>query len=190
MAAPYGMTRLLGAFRRFEHAVFQWMGLHPPPGFQAELVYDIQPVENHVNNQQSSTKSILQDIFDSILLAVPKSRRTAEKNRTRKMSMKGHYEYAVPKNNIIACLECGNWHEKETICGHCYQTVKTETEEMQKAMGLDALKYDAPRSEVVFLYDGEEQERPKYNGKYIVEMKKQRPEWFSKNLMTKAHNSK
>ena len=35
---------------------------------------------------------------------------------TRRMQMAGHFEYAVPRNDIVADLDTGRWKEKGTIC--------------------------------------------------------------------------
>lgn len=52
----------------------------------------------------------------------------------------------------------------------------------------EELRLDPVDKEVVVLYDGENGEQSKefWNGKRIVEMKKPRPVWFSKNLMQKS----
>ena len=52
---------------------------------------------------------------------------------------------------------------------------------MREALG-ETMRYTADQKEVTFLYDGENDDRPKHNGKYIVEMKKPRPSWFPKIL--------
>ena len=46
--------------------------------------------------------------------------------------------------------------------------------------------YNHPQKEIAFIYEGKQDDRQKYNGKYIVEVPKKRPDWFPKNLMTKA----
>ena len=65
--------------------------------------------------------------------------------------------------------------------------MREETEEMKAKMDPDVHLYNVPHTEVVYLYKGEESDRPKYKGKYIVEMEKPRPEWFPKNLLTRGH---
>lgn len=77
----------------------------------------------HHNHDQLGS-SILESIFDSRLWAVPKSRRSLERRMTRRMGGLKHFEtYGRPKNNIVACLECGHWHEKHTICGKLKQHI-------------------------------------------------------------------
>ena len=56
-----------------------------------------------------------------------------------------------------------------------------ETKEMQEKMG-DVLKFDAPRSEMEFIY---ENEKPT-DGTYVVKMNKPRPSWFPRSLLDKT----
>ena len=57
---------------------------------------------------------------------------------------------------------------------------------MRSAMGEEDYYYNHPRSEVEYLYQDDDKNAPKYQGKYIVEMKKSRPDWFPANLKTKV----
>lgn len=57
---------------------------------------------------------------------------------------------------------------------------------MQEAIQ-NELKLDPVDKEVIVLYDGEKDKPSElWNGKRIVEMKKPRPLWFSKNLTEKS----
>lgn len=51
---------------------------------------------------------------------------------------------------------------------------------IQNKLGLEPIE-----KEVVVLYDGEKDEKPKefFESKRIVEIPKERPSWFSKNLL-------
>lgn len=65
--------------------------------------------------------------------------------------------------------------------------MRKETDEMRAAMNKDDRDYNAPHTEVVYVYKGEEErDREMLKGKYVVEVDKPRPEWFSKFLLTKA----
>lgn len=66
----------------------------------------------------------------------------------------------------------------------CYKKVIDETKAMQEAIQAE-LKLEPVEKEVVVLYEGEKGGKPEefFEGKRIVEMKKQRPPWFSKNLL-------
>lgn len=70
---------------------------------------------------------------------------------------------------------------------HCYETVRTETEQMQAKIQ-SQLGLQPVEQEVIVLYEGERGEQPQefWQGKRIVEMPKARPAWFSKNLLQKT----
>ena len=72
------------------------------------------------------------------------------------------------------------------LSGNCYSLVREETEAMRQAMGVDTYRYDHPRTEVAYVYEGEDKIAPMYKGKCLVEMKKKRPAWFPPHLMTKV----
>lgn len=59
---------------------------------------------------------------------------------------------------------------------------------MRKAMGYDTYRYDHPTQEVAYLYKGEEnvKDLPMYKGRYLVEINRERPSWFSKDLLKKV----
>lgn len=54
-------------------------------------------------------------------------------------------------------------------------------------MDPDTRLYNTPQSEVVYIYKGEAENKTLFDGKFVVEMDKPRPEWFPKNLLTKGH---
>ena len=56
---------------------------------------------------------------------------------------------------------------------------------MQQTMNEDDRLYNAPQTEVVYIYEGEESLREKHKEKYIVDMDKPRPEWWPKHLLAK-----
>lgn len=70
------------------------------------------------------------------------------------------------------------------ILATCYKKVIDETKEMQDAIQ-NELKLEPVEKEVLVLYDGEKEGKSQefFEGKRIVEMKKTRPAWFSKNLL-------
>lgn len=59
-----------------------------------------------------------------------------------------------------------------------------ETKAMQDKIQ-ETLKLEPVEKEIIVVYDGEKDEKPAeyWEGKRIVEMKKARPNWFSKNLL-------
>ncbi|CAH0553205.1 unnamed protein product [Brassicogethes aeneus] len=132
--------------------------------------------------------SIKDIIGDGLLWAVPKHRRSLEKRLKRKF---GHPDYnlkiLLPNNNIRTCTKCGDDHEAGVLCPTCYKKVIDETKEMQDAIQTE-LKLDPVEKEVVVLYDGEKGEKPEefWEGKRVVELKRERPAWFSKNLLQQS----
>lgn len=92
-----------------------------------------------------------------------------------------------PKKFLIPCSTCGNHHENGFLCPHCYDKVRKETELIKEQIQ-EKLKLDPVENDVVVLYDGEKGEHASefWEGKRIVEMKKPRPTWFSKNLLQKS----
>jgi len=90
----------------------------------------------------------------------------------------------LPKSTLRVCNTCGDDHEVGVLCPTCYKKVIDETKEMQAKIQ-EELKLEPVEKEVVVVYDGEKDIKPAeyFEGKRIVEMKKPRPEWFSKNLL-------
>ncbi|XP_013786713.1 39S ribosomal protein L32, mitochondrial-like [Limulus polyphemus] len=144
------------------------------------------PSQIQNNRNSSSNASVFEDIFgNGFLWAVPRSRRSIEKRLTRKM---GQNKMLVPKKNILICNECGHFHEAHTICGNCYEKVKQETqllqEEIQKELSLEPVE-----KEVVIVYQKEPKDYLKVQGKRIVEIPRERPSWFSKNILEKTYST-
>lgn len=160
-------------------------------------------------NTSKKTEFSLKDIIgDGFLWAVPKHRRTLERRHKRKY---GSPEYVLkilqPKTNIKTCDTCGDDHEVGVLCrkcnnsfyfyiffnlkiffkATCYKKVIDETKAMQEAIQ-NELKFEPVEKEVVVLYEGEKDGKPDefWEGKRIVEIKKERPSWFSQNLLQKT----
>lgn len=68
--------------------------------------------------------------------------------------------------------------------GNCYEQVKQETDLMQEAITKE-LKLDPIDKEVAIVYEDDPKDEKLFEGKRIVEMQKERPQWFSKNLLVK-----
>ncbi|RWS11593.1 39S ribosomal protein L32-like protein [Dinothrombium tinctorium] len=160
--------------------VFAWNVLLP---------FDERELQNDESREERSedSKSILDSIFDGFLYGVPKGRRSLERRLKRKFGAENWGPEARkmlrPKNNLITCETCGHFHEVQYICWNCYQRVKQETEVVQKVIQ-DSFKLDAVEEDVVVRYKNDEKE--KITNKRIVEIEKQRPAWFSSNLLSKT----
>nr|NP_001298805.1 39S ribosomal protein L32, mitochondrial [Papilio xuthus]BAM18400.1 mitochondrial ribosomal protein L32 [Papilio xuthus] len=173
---------MLNVLKTIERNVLHMFG-HPPRELALVQIYEKQPTH------PKKSFSIKDIVGDGFLLAVPKFRRTIEKRLKRKY---GYPEYVwkmlVPKTNIKVCNECGHHHERGRLCEHCYKKVEIETKEIQAKIQ-EKLGNSPIEKDVIVLYEGENPpDTPKefWNGKRIVEMKKERPQWFSKNLLQKS----
>lgn len=141
----------------------------------------------------SSTPSTQSLLPDTSILLTQKHRSTIERRRIRRHSdlpMSLMIKYGTPRQDLHQCLECGTWHEKKTICGKCYDRIRQETEEMKKSFpNQDEFRYNYPPEEIVYVYKNDPPVSPEPN-KRIVEMPRERPSWFSKNLIPKINTSK
>lgn len=150
----------------------------PPEAYCLALV--------NVENRSKAPRWSLKDIIgDGFLWAVPKSRRSIEKRLKRKFGTPEYIDKLLrPKKNLRVCNVCGDDHEVGVLCPTCYKKVIDETKLMQDKIQ-EELKLSPVEKEVVVLYDGEKDEKPAefWEGKRIVEMQKERPSWFSKNLL-------
>ena len=101
------------------------------------------------------------------------------------MPNNGITKYCTPKTNLLACLDCGDYHEVGTICGSCYAKVKAETKALQDQMfASDEFQYQHPAKEVAFVYDTDEGTRERLD-RAVIKVSRKRPDWFSDSLLTK-----
>ncbi|ELU13494.1 hypothetical protein CAPTEDRAFT_228646 [Capitella teleta] len=154
-------------------------GLHPA------LALDVAAPPSF--KQQPSKPFSLNDLFaDNIFwAAVPKKRRSYAKKWTRRFGPDKIRKFMTPRINLVSCLECGTWHERHSICGSCYEKVREETKAMQSSMNPEEFHYNHPRSEVAYVFHGEDAND--HPDKYIVEVDKPRPDWWPKHMLTKGH---
>ena len=129
---------------------------------------------------------------DMTILLTQKHRATIERRRIRRHSdlpMSLMIKYGTPRQDLHQCLECGTWHEKKTICGHCYDRIRKETQAMKDAYpNKDEFNHDHPQQEIVYVYKNDQKNSDPT--KRIVEIPRERPTWFSKNLIPKINTSK
>ncbi|CAK1546147.1 unnamed protein product [Leptosia nina] len=177
---PGVRRNVIDLLKNIERNIFNFFS-HPP----REIAYACVN-EKQIQHQKFSIKDIVGDGF---LLAVPKFRRTVEKRWKRKFgSPEYQWKMLVPRTNIKVCHECGHYHERGRLCGNCYKKVEAETKEIQDKI-VEKLANKPIENEVIVLYDGEnlpDQPKEFWQGKRIIEMKKERPQFFSKNLLQKT----
>jgi len=172
--------------QRFESVLPTLLGRHPfPPGSLGIL-----HVESSNSTSSSSPQpfSIKDFIGDGFLWAVPKHRRTIEQRMQRKYGSPHYVMKILQKKTFLrVCDTCGNHREKGTLCPHCYDKVRKETESIKDKI-MEKLHLQPIDKEVVILYDGEKVDPSEefWKGKRIVEMEKPRPMWFSKNLLQRT----
>ncbi|XP_075971757.1 mitochondrial ribosomal protein L32 [Anticarsia gemmatalis] len=177
------INQVLQLLRNVERNLFHNVFGGPPRELALAYVHEKSP-------SASPSKFSIKDIIgDGILLAVPKFRRTIERRWKRKYGSPDYeLKTIVPKTNIKVCQDCGHHHEKGRLCENCYTKIKKETEEIQAKI-TEKLGINPVEQDVVVLYQGEtlpDQPKEFWKGKRIIEMKKERPQWFSKNLLQKT----
>ncbi|CAF1016893.1 unnamed protein product [Brachionus calyciflorus] len=136
----------------------------------------------------------IKDILDKgfVWCPTPKHRTSAEKKLTKKfLPLPNNFitKYSRPKTNIITCLECGNHHERGTLCGKCYEKVKIETQKVHEEMFKNEnFKKSHPAKEVKFLYEDDSRENLDQitKNELFVEIPNKRPSWFTSDLVTKV----
>lgn len=174
------------ALSNLENYIGVLLGRRYPP--DAYCIATANSVPTTWPTNTSKTFSLEDLMNDAILWAVPKRRRTIERRLMRKFGVKDQiWKMIGPKKNLIMCNTCGTHHESGFLCPACYKKVQEETKQMQDAIQAE-LGLSPIEKEVVVLYDGEKEGFTEefYEGKRIVEMKKVRPAWFSKNLLQKT----
>ncbi|XP_037076915.1 39S ribosomal protein L32, mitochondrial-like, partial [Pollicipes pollicipes] len=131
---------------------------------------------------------------DGLLWAVPKHRRTVERRTTRRFGAENWpngRKLIQPKRGLLLCFKCGGHHLPGMLCMTCYSRVMEETREMQRAVAADQ-GLQPPDREVAVVYRGEretvdeQRAQVRHRRLRLVELPKERPQWFSKNLSQKV----
>ncbi|XP_070535926.1 large ribosomal subunit protein bL32m-like [Ptychodera flava] len=172
MAAYRLLARLRLSLQCFEAKVHDMFSFNPPlaPALATNsLSSDYKP--------QSSRGIDMKELWSGILFAVPKSKRSLERRRTRRRAIEKRIH---PREDIVACESCGYPRLLYHLCGHCIEKVRAETELIREKLG-DEWNWNTPQTETVVLYEGERANESDKK-KHIVEVKKKRPSWFSKDL--------
>ena len=135
----------------------------------------------------SRTQVQPQNHDDGILWAVPKKRKSLERRLKAKYGSEnyGYQKLIHPKKNLLVCTTCGNYHEARHLCPHCFKRIMEETKAMQDKI-VEKLGLSPQDKDVIVLYkdDKHSDDEGKFGNKnVIVEMEKERPSWWSKNLL-------
>ncbi|XP_067140755.1 large ribosomal subunit protein bL32m [Centruroides vittatus] len=187
--AAGSFSRLGRMCRKLVETFFRWRQFNMP-GEPLSFALDI-PGKNLTNNLSTirSVDALKQILDDGFLWAVPRNRRSIERRLTRKMGRTQlFFRGKFPKQNLIICNTCGHYHEAHTICGNCWKRVKEETEAMQEVIQTE-LKLEPVEKEVaVFYADDDPRVKNNSENKKVVEIPRERPDWFSKNLLSKTNS--
>ncbi|XP_046909280.2 mitochondrial ribosomal protein L32 [Dermatophagoides farinae] len=156
----------------------------------------------NISNGGSPT-SINDLMQDGLLWGVPKKRRTIEKRLKRRFGVENYPSDAKilrTRNDIIICERCGDHHEYYAICPTCYRKVKEETERMRDALREQTNPLQPKEKDVLFRFENEKYEQTSSSTSHheeelkrefeIIDIDHPRPQWFSRNLMTKSTGSK
>jgi len=168
-------------------------------GFNRMNPMFVMNLEKQMNSRDTSSErhSLIEDIMrNGLLLAVQKKRRTVEKRLIRRFGVEGYEDTSRmirPKHNVIVCDQCGHYHELHTICGHCYERVKEESNLILEQIKKCFVYSEPIEEEVRIRYKNESQSDDsgsEVKRRRVVEMDRQRPEWFSDNLLSKSVGNK
>ncbi|XP_069121464.1 large ribosomal subunit protein bL32m-like [Argopecten irradians] len=174
------LQRLQRAWRHLDSLFMRWMGSQNQ---YLPAVVGCPALPESTNNMPPDNQSLLSELLNGTAIMwashqTQRSRRSKEKRQTRRFGDSYIRKHQNLQKDIVSCVRCGSFHKYNTICGACYDKVRQETQEMMERMG-DHLKYDTPRSEIAVIYEDEDREQHKLQNKFIVQMEKPRPQWFS-----------
>ncbi len=128
--------------------------------------------------------------FGGILWNVQKHRRSLEKRDIRKFGYLhwGTYKQLRANRRLRHDHKTGEVFELGRLPPNRYRAVMEETREIQRRMA-DAFGLEAKDKEVAVVYKGEEEraKRAATDRVKLVEMEKERPAFFSPNLLQKVH---
>ena len=110
--------------------------------------------------------------------------------RSNEYPSSGISKYAQIKTNIIACFECGSYHQIGRLCSTCYDKVRSETIKMMKEFRSNKPEGVDPAKEVAFVYNNESPNEEVTKDKFVVKVAGDRPKWFDNNLYTKVTTKK
>uniref|UniRef100_A0ACB8FUB3 Uncharacterized protein n=1 Tax=Sphaerodactylus townsendi TaxID=933632 RepID=A0ACB8FUB3_9SAUR len=159
MAAVLVVSSPLVKIRGFLRSWLGFLGSQSPAWAPALAVQGPASLLDPMGEKSESneTPSFLDNVF---WMAVPKSRRTIERN-------------------IDLCPQCGSVKQKHVLCSRCYEKVKLETHAIRFEMrAQEGGPHRAPYTESVVLYEGEKPTEQD-EGKRIIERNRKRPSWFT-----------
>jgi large subunit ribosomal protein L32 len=136
-------------------------------------------------------QQVEEDMKESgFLWAVPKKRRSVEVRLRKKFGVEKWRPFGSkmfqPKKNIISCPSCGEYHEANYLCPHCYEKVRLETQKVQEAIEQDYQRNEPIDKEMAILYEDDPRDKKEAQTIRLIEVPHKRPAWFSQNLLSKT----
>lgn len=143
----------------------------------------------HLETPPSNIEEIMRD---GILWGVPKKKPSLERRLRRRFGVPAYPQdcrILRPRFDLIICEQCGDHHEAHTICRTCYAEVRQETDQLKSEIRkqIDQLKPKEQEVIVRFKDDPNDQDPKKF---CIVEIERERPAWFPRNLLTLGNLSR
>lgn len=127
---------------------------------------------------------------DAILWGVPKKRVTKERRLKKRFGVENFpntTRLIQPRSDLVTCERCGDHHEYYTICRTCYLEVKEETDRIKEDIRAQTNPLEPKEKEVLLKFEKENTDDEAATGKFrIIEIERERPKWFTKNLMSKS----
>ncbi|XP_023338684.1 39S ribosomal protein L32, mitochondrial [Eurytemora carolleeae] len=171
------MNLIRNVTRRFDYMVESIIYRFMDPGLA--LVAPV-PLQRHLVQNCDNW------LNPSILWNTPRRRRCLEKRQTRRFGSLEWGTYKLPRINqkIRVDHKTGEYFELGKLAPLTYTRIMEETKAIQKKMQ-ETFGTGTPKDQdVVVLYKGEQTQVPdKYR---IVEMERERPSFFSSNLLQKT----
>ena len=140
--------------------------------------------DNRLRSNEDKSPSFLDNIF----FAVPKQRKTVEKRLQSKFGddrWAPHGSKMLRKRyDIVVCETCGNYREKLRLCLHCFTRVEEESKIIKEAI---ARQYGLDPIEKPWEIRYKDDPKDQVSDKILIEVDKERPVWFNKNLLQRAN---
>lgn len=142
----------------------------------------------HQYDSNVSSEKETPSFLDNIFFAVPKQRKTVEqrlRSRFGAAQWGPHGSKMLKRRfDLVTCETCGNYREKIRLCLHCFNRVEEESKTIKEAI---AREYGLNPVEKPMEIRYKNDPKNEVTDKILIEVDKERPIWFSKNLLQRAN---
>jgi len=116
-----------------------------------------------------------------------------ERRLTRRFGLKGWtWKMLIPNYNLLICDNCGHHYQAKHMCRNCYEKNLEETKIIRESIEAK-LGHSPIDKDVIVLYQSDKEKgmdidesTASLNNKLLVEIPKERPSFFSPNLLQKS----